>query len=50
MVGSFRSRAALFFIPFNIDRGAYQVLSLIAPFVRGDDRVLLERLGRDYLA
>jgi hypothetical protein len=22
MVGSFRSRAALFFIPFNIDRGA----------------------------
>jgi AcrR family transcriptional regulator len=33
----------------NLDRAAYQVLSLIAPFLRGDARALLDRLRRDYL-
>jgi AcrR family transcriptional regulator len=33
----------------SLDRAAYQVLSLIAPFLRGDARVLLDRLSRDYL-
>ena len=35
----------------NIDLGlgAYQVLALIAPFLVGDARALLDRLGRDYL-
>lgn len=33
----------------NLDRAAYQVLSLIAPFLRGRDRVLLDRLSQDYL-
>lgn len=33
----------------SLDRAAYQVLSLIAPFLRGDPRELLERLSRDYL-
>ena len=33
----------------NFDRAAYQVLSLIAPFLRGNARALLDRLGRDYL-
>ena len=33
----------------NLDRAAYQVLSLIAPFLRGDARALLDRLSRDYL-
>jgi AcrR family transcriptional regulator len=33
----------------SLDRAAYQVLSLIAPFLRGDDRALLDRLSRDYL-
>ena len=33
----------------NLDRAAYQVLSLIAPFMLGDARVLLDRLSRDYL-
>jgi AcrR family transcriptional regulator len=33
----------------NLDRAVYQVLSLIAPFLRGDDRALLDRLSRDYL-
>jgi len=33
----------------NLDRAAYQVLSLIAPFLRGKARALLDRLGRDYL-
>jgi len=32
----------------NLDRAAYQVLSLIAPFLRGDARALLDRLGREY--
>lgn len=32
----------------SLDRAAYQVLSLIAPFVRGDARKLLDRLRRDY--
>ncbi len=35
--------------PVNLDRAAYQVLSLIAPFLRGDARTLLDRLSRDYL-
>jgi len=35
--------------PVNLDRAAYQVLSLIAPFLRGDARALLDRLSRDYL-
>src|SRR5439155_767299 len=33
----------------NLDRAAYQVLSLIAPFLRGDARALLERLSSDYV-
>jgi hypothetical protein len=33
----------------NFDRAAYQVLSLIAPFLLGDARTLLDRLSRDYL-
>jgi AcrR family transcriptional regulator len=33
----------------NLDRAAYQVLSLIAPFLRGNDRVLLDRLSQGYL-
>jgi AcrR family transcriptional regulator len=32
----------------SLDRAAYQVLSLIAPFLRGDARKLLDRLSRDY--
>src|SRR2546421_7208894 len=28
----------------NLDRAVYQVLSLIAPYLRGDDRALLDRL------
>jgi AcrR family transcriptional regulator len=35
--------------PVSLDRAAYQVLSLIAPFLRGDARVLLDRLSHDYL-
>jgi AcrR family transcriptional regulator len=34
--------------PISLDRAAYQVLSLIAPFLRGDARRLLDRLSRDY--
>jgi len=33
----------------NLDRAAYQVLSLIAPFLQGTSRTLLDRLSRDYL-
>jgi AcrR family transcriptional regulator len=33
----------------DLGRGAYQVLALIAPFLVGDARALLDRLGRDYL-
>jgi AcrR family transcriptional regulator len=33
----------------NLDRAAYQVLSLIAPFLRGSARTLLDRLSQDYL-
>jgi AcrR family transcriptional regulator len=33
----------------NLDRAAYQVLSLIAPFLRGASRALLDRLSQDYL-
>jgi AcrR family transcriptional regulator len=33
----------------NLDRAAYQVLSLIAPFLRGSARTLLDRLSQNYL-
>jgi AcrR family transcriptional regulator len=33
----------------DLGRGAYQVLSLIAPFLLGDARALLDRLSHDYL-
>lgn len=33
----------------DLDRAAYQVLSLIAPFLLGDARALLEGLSRDYV-
>jgi AcrR family transcriptional regulator len=33
----------------NLDRAAYQVLSLIAPFLQGSSRALLDRLSQDYL-
>jgi AcrR family transcriptional regulator len=33
----------------SLDRAAYQVLALIAPFLVGDGRALIERLGEDYL-
>jgi hypothetical protein len=33
----------------DLGRGAFQVLALIAPFLVGDARALLDRLGRDYL-
>ena len=33
----------------DLGRGAYQVLALIAPFLVGDGRALLDRLGDDYL-
>ena len=33
----------------SLDRAAYQVLALIAPYLLGDGRALIERLGQDYL-
>jgi AcrR family transcriptional regulator len=33
----------------SLDRAAYQVLALIAPFLRGDARELVERLSEEYL-
>jgi AcrR family transcriptional regulator len=33
----------------QMGRAAYQVLSLVAPFLTGNDRALIERLGADYL-
>jgi AcrR family transcriptional regulator len=33
----------------DLGLGAYQVLALIAPFLVGDARALLDRLGQDYL-
>jgi len=33
----------------SLDRAAYQVLSIIAPFLRGDARALVERIGGEYL-
>jgi AcrR family transcriptional regulator len=33
----------------NLDRAAHQVLSLIAPFMQGPSRALLDRLSQDYL-
>jgi len=35
--------------PWSLDRAAYQVLSLIAPFLRGPSRTLLTRLSQGYL-
>ena len=35
--------------PPSLDRAAYQVLSLIAPFLRGPSRTLLARLSQGYL-
>lgn len=34
----------------ELDRGAYQVLALIAPYLAGPARALLDRLGQQYLA
>ncbi len=36
-------------VAVNLDRAAYQVLSLIAPFLQGPPRALLDRLSQDYL-
>jgi AcrR family transcriptional regulator len=33
----------------SLDHAAYHVLALIAPFLLGDGRALIERLGEDYL-
>ena len=33
----------------DLGQGAHQVLALFAPFLRGDAKALLDRLGRDYL-
>jgi hypothetical protein len=33
----------------GLDRAAYQVLALIAPYLVGDGRALIERLGEDYV-
>ncbi|MEO6567104.1 MAG: TetR/AcrR family transcriptional regulator, partial [Casimicrobiaceae bacterium] len=33
----------------SLDHAAHQVLALIAPFLLGDGRALIERLGDDYL-
>ena len=33
----------------DFGRAAYQVLSLVAPFLRGDDRALIDRLSAEYL-
>ncbi len=33
----------------NLDHAAYHVLALIAPFLVGEGRALIERLGEDYL-
>jgi Bacterial transcriptional repressor len=33
----------------NLDRAAYQVLALIAPFTVGEAHALIERLGERYL-
>ena len=33
----------------RLDRAAYQVMALVAPFMRGDARMLIDRLGSEYL-
>ena len=33
----------------RLDRAAYQVMALVAPFMRGDARALIDRLGDEYL-
>jgi hypothetical protein len=33
----------------DFPRAAYQVMALIAPYLVGDARALLDRLGSDYL-
>ena len=35
--------------PARLDRAAYQVMALVAPFMRGDARMLIDRLGDEYL-
>ncbi len=35
--------------PIDAGRAAYQVMALIAPYLEGDARALLDRLGADYL-
>jgi AcrR family transcriptional regulator len=35
--------------PARLDRAAYQVMALVAPFMRGDARALIDRLGDAYL-
>jgi hypothetical protein len=36
-------------VPANLHVAAYQVLSLVAPFLVGDAKLLLERLRREYI-
>jgi hypothetical protein len=33
----------------RLDRAAYQVMALVAPFMLGDARALIDRLGDEYL-
>jgi AcrR family transcriptional regulator len=33
----------------RLDRAAYQVMALVAPFMQGDARALIDRLGSEYL-
>ena len=33
----------------GLDRAAYQVLALISPYLHGDDRALIDRLGAEYI-
>ena len=35
--------------PARVERAAYQVMALVAPFMRGDARMLIDRLGDAYL-
>ena len=44
-----RGRCAQSEAEVDFGRGAYQVLALIAPYLVGNDRTLLDRLGNDYL-
>ena len=33
----------------GLGRGVYQVMAMLAPFLQGDSRQLLERLSREYV-